>query len=129
MKNIGCHLNIITILNDNVNKFGKLYQIQIEMPLAEGSLESYLKKNPMLKEEQIVAILRQLFAGLKFAHDKNITHMDLKPGNVLIFSGVYKIADWGCSLQLKSYQSTSLKSKLAGTWGYNAPELESKYDK
>jgi serine/threonine protein kinase len=81
-----------------INKSESLLQIFIEMKLADDNLESYLKRTPVLKEGKILDISRQLFAGLKFAHDNKMAHMDIKPENVLILSGVCKISDWGGSL-------------------------------
>ena len=127
MQKINEHENIVNFMSYDLNQLRNpeiLFQIIIEMPLADGSLETYLKKNPILKEEKIFEICKQLFTGLKYAHDNKMAHMDLKPENVLIFSGVCKIADWGGSLQLRSSKSTSVRSEVAGTWGYSAPELE-----
>ncbi|XP_077591796.1 proto-oncogene serine/threonine-protein kinase mos [Stigmatopora nigra] len=66
--------------------------------------------------------------GLHFLHSHRIVHLDIKPANVLVSSeDNYKIADFGCSVQLGTRQETSdivpYLSHTGGTYTHRAPEL------
>jgi len=64
----------------------------------------------------------QLFEAVKFMHDHNVAHMDLKPDNILIPStyGRLTIVDFGLSVRLR--KKTQLQGYV-GTKGYIAPEV------
>lgn len=64
-------------------------------------------------------IMYQIFDATNYIHSNNITHRDLKPGNILMNNdGLIKIADFGISKILTENNWTS-----AGTICYRAPEL------
>ena len=48
-----------------------------------------------MKESEIVDMLQNIISGLQYLHDKQIVHLDMKPDNILIKDGVYKISDLG----------------------------------
>lgn len=39
----------------------------------------------------------QLAKALQFLHERGIAHMDVKPDNIYVKNGVYKIGDFGCA--------------------------------
>ena len=125
------HQNILSYQHFYINpvpliKKKILYQIFIEMEAGESSLDQYLKQchNRRLSEENFIDFFGQIAKGLKFAHNQQCAHLDLKPGNIIIFKNTCKIADWGGSFLLKSKASTTLKSQSINyTKGYVAPEL------
>ncbi len=49
-------------------------------------------------------------------------HEDLKPENIFIKDGVFKIGDFGLSIKLKPLSNPQEKFKRGGTRPYNAPE-------
>ncbi|KAF9485813.1 kinase-like protein, partial [Pholiota conissans] len=65
----------------------------------------------------------QLFEAVKFMHDHNVAHMDLKPSNLLIPSdyGRLTVIDFGHSFRLRN--EAQLLEGHAGTEGYIAPEV------
>ena len=46
-------------------------------------------------QKEIEKVLRHVASALAFAHARNVAHLDVKPDNVLVRDGVYKLADWG----------------------------------
>ena len=66
------------------------------MELVEGpTLAERITEGPIPFDEAI-GIAKQIAAGLEEAHDKGITHRDLKPGNIKIKpNGTVKVLDFG----------------------------------
>ena len=48
-----------------------------------GDLEKYMRNNN-LSEDEAMSFFAMILLGLDFLHGKNISHRDLKPGNILI---------------------------------------------
>jgi len=89
-----------------------------------GSLEEYLLKKGPLPEEEVLHWLHELALGLKFLHDRNIVHRDIKPGNLLLYSdsaeSSLKITDFTFARFL---DPGDLATTLVGTPLYMAPEI------
>jgi serine/threonine protein kinase len=49
-----------------------------------GSLKDFLSTNNRIGNPLILRILREVISGIKFMHDNDITHNDIKPGNILM---------------------------------------------
>lgn len=65
-------------------------------------------------------VIRDLVAGLAYAHSQRVLHLDLKPENVMIFAdGRAAIGDFGTSKFAHGTGRTYIES---GTLGYMAPE-------
>jgi serine/threonine-protein kinase len=65
-----------------------------------------------------VSIVRQVCAGLEYAHSHDIIHRDIKPSNILIEDdGHVHVMDFGLALSLKKRSSSTI-----GTLQYMAPE-------
>ena len=78
-----------------------------------GSLVDILKKFGRLTESIARTYTKQILLGLKYLHDNDVIHLDIKPGNVLINDlGTVKLADFGAARQLTSGQSISKKEEL-----------------
>lgn len=60
--------------------------------------------------------------GLKYSHDHQIIHRDLKAENIFIMDNKIKIGDYGVSKLIKDRNSISL-SQVLGTPVYFAPEI------
>ncbi len=75
-----------------------------------------------LKVEEALAIARQVADGLAAAHEKNVVHRDIKPGNLMITAdGRVKILDFGLALLTEKSKLTQLDTAV-GTAAYMSPE-------
>ncbi|TVZ04276.1 serine/threonine protein kinase [Trebonia kvetii] len=73
--------------------------------------------------DQAVAIGRETCGALAYAHERNVIHRDIKPGNLFLCkTGQTKVTDFGIA---KAMTGTKLSSSgvLIGTFAYMAPEL------
>lgn len=92
------------------------------MPLARGSLADDL--HTKLSDQDILAVMRDIAAGLDYIHRSAILHRDLKPENVLrTQEGTWAIADFGLSRSVAE-DGTRLTDTAAGMGSrfYTAPE-------
>ena len=72
-------------------------QVVIEMEFCITSLSNVIKKiSKPFYVAQIKKIIRSIALGIKFLHDHDIIHRDIKPGNIFIDENcVVKIGDFG----------------------------------
>ncbi|TBH21090.1 serine/threonine protein kinase [Thermus thermamylovorans] len=82
-----------------------------------GPLEERLLRGPLPREEAVKALL-QVGEALLFLHDKGFIHQDVKPSNVFVGEGVYKLGDLGTARPLGDRTA-----EYAGSPHYLAPEL------
>ena len=85
-------------------------------------LRSLLRKGPV-PEKRVIELLQAIAAGLHHAHENQVVHRDMKPGNVLVDqSGTPLVADFGLAKNIDIEESISSKGKIVGTVVYMAPE-------
>lgn len=115
LKNIN-HLNIINLI-DNIVEKDTIYIILEYCSL--GDLNEFYK-NVMVKEIYVKHYAKQLLDSLRYLHNYNITHRDIKPHNILL-SDIYtvKLTDFGFAKENK----IDLSSTLCGSPIYMAPEI------
>jgi serine/threonine protein kinase/tetratricopeptide (TPR) repeat protein len=122
------HPNICTIYE--VGEFGG--HLCLAMELVEGrSLEAEIPADG-LPESSVVRIGAQLADALEHAHQRGITHRDLKTANVVLTpQGRVKILDFGLAVRTRARLDTSTTTtdslaasgSVAGTVPYMAPEV------
>ena len=92
--------------------------------VANGSLDAMRQRCGTIPEARLKVYARQLLEGLKFLHDNNVLHRDIKPQNILVdHQGRLKLTDFGLSRHLSSINPTT---RPCGTPHYMAPETVSK---
>lgn len=88
------------------------------------TLQQWMLDNPKPELEAVRSIVEQVALGLRAMHRKDVLHLDLKPGNIMINAqGLVKIIDFGSS-QAASWQDEAGRKTAVpqGTADYSAPE-------
>jgi serine/threonine protein kinase len=89
------------------------------MARAEGALADTVTPK---QEPEIVAIMKDIAAGLQQLHSIGIIHRDLKPGNVLRHDGHWKLADFGIARD-EEIGTQYPTFRGGGSPAYMAPEI------
>ena len=94
-------LKIISIFGleiRRIDKFNIFFNVLMEAAICDWEMEiiSRKKRNKYYTEEELLYILNNLVGTLAYLQQKNISHRDLKPQNILYFgNNEYKICDFG----------------------------------
>ncbi|XP_036311385.1 serine/threonine-protein kinase ULK3 isoform X7 [Pipistrellus kuhlii] len=90
---------------------------------AGGDLSRFIHTRRILPEKVARVFMQQLASALQFLHQRNISHLDLKPQNILLSSlekPHLKLADFGFSQHMSPWDE---KHVLRGSPLYMAPEM------
>lgn len=92
------------------------------MELVEGrSLQEVIQRGG-LTEERALEVAADTCAALQYAHERNLVHRDVKPGNILLAEdGSVKVADFGIARAINADTVTQTAAVL-GTAAYLSPE-------
>jgi serine/threonine-protein kinase len=96
----------------------------LTMELIEGEmLGAHLARRGRVPLRDVVAIGRDLCAGLGAAHEAGVLHRDLKPENVILArDGRAVITDFGIARAVAQAELARTGSGMVGTPAYMAPE-------
>jgi serine/threonine protein kinase len=112
------------------------------MEYVPGTSLRPLIQQKKLSIDDTVAVMRQMLAGVAYAHSQGLIHRDLKPENILIHEralsegfntpGVVKVTDFGLgsaatttavgSIAYSASMNDAAGKEIAGTLDYMAPE-------
>jgi serine/threonine protein kinase len=111
------HPNIIRCFDSFL--FANRYFLVLEF----AEFGDLLKQVGKIQDEQdLLYISFQLIEGLRYLHERNVIHRDIKPQNILIFGNRrVKIADLGYFKPIQS--SIIMRSRMAGTPVFMEPEM------
>lgn len=120
------HENIVRYYSFDIANDNKEVEIVLEYA-KKGSLKEYIGQRGMLGDKEAARMTEQILRGLKYLHDQNIVHRDLKCANILMMEdGTLKISDFGTAKSIKISSNediAKLCSSLKGTPYYMAPEV------
>lgn len=87
------------------------------------SLADVLDQQTSMPIEKVIAIAKDIAAGLAAAHAEGIVHRDLKPGNILIDeeTGAAHLSDFGLARAVDNPELTA-PGEILGTPRYMSPE-------
>lgn len=71
-------------------------------------------------DSQVKDITSQILNGLSVIHKNGFFHRDMKPDNILVSEGIFKIADYGLAKEIRSQPPYT--DYVATRW-YRAPEI------
>lgn len=112
------HPNLLGIIGV-INLHDKLFII--EEYIEGGNLADLLKENRVIREQEVLSIIRQLCQALNVLHSSGIVHRDIKPSNLMINKeGIVKLIDFGAARIFN--RDSDRDTRLLGTEGYASPE-------
>lgn len=120
------HPNIVTIFEifqDQSN-----YYVVQEL-MQGGNLKEQISNQGMFSEAKVINIVRQLCEALKYLHQHNIVHRDIKSENLLLEKSVYACNDYDVVIKLADFGMASYVDPekglqlFCGTDQYMAPEI------
>ncbi len=113
------HPNLITVYDMG----GLESSAFIAMELVDGmSLRDVIKATGPLSSAQVIPLAVSIAKGLEAAHQKDVIHRDVKPGNVLLgFDGEIKVSDFGLAFVISAMATDS--TEITGTPGFVPPEV------
>lgn len=96
----------------------------IVMEYIEGqSLAQLIQNQYEFSFQQSVHIIREVASALQFAHENDVIHRDVKPGNILISkSGQVKVTDFGIAQAISAKENLTQTGTVMGTATYFSPE-------
>ena len=121
------HPNIMEVYGINIRLLDTTtYCLDILMEVAERDwdkeIRKHLRERTYYTEEELINILKQISSALLYIQQTfNVTHRDIKPQNVLVFTNnIYKLADFGEAKEVKINKQVNT---LRGTELYMSPIL------
>lgn len=123
--------NVIEIYEDGslICKFG---DSEVSFPFymmeyAEYDLKTFLEdENEMYDEASRVELCLQIAQGIKELNDLGYYHRDIKPDNIFMINGIWKVGDLGL-IQMRNKPSLDKEGELLGPRGWLSPEAMNKY--
>ncbi|KND03562.1 CAMK/CAMKL/MARK protein kinase [Spizellomyces punctatus DAOM BR117] len=112
------HPNIVQLIEVMETK-RELYLVLEYAP--GGEVLDYIVAHGRLKESEAKKFVRQIVEALKYCHEGNVVHRDLKAENLLLNSSMQiKISDFGLS---NIFDRSKQLTTCCGSPVYSAPEL------
>src|SRR5438093_2645422 len=93
------------------------------MGLVEGGqLDEIVRREPM-PVRRVVELIVKVARTVHYAHEHNILHRDIKPGNILLDQqGEPHLTDFGLARLVETESTVTRTMEVLGTPSYMAPE-------
>jgi signal transduction histidine kinase/serine/threonine protein kinase/tetratricopeptide (TPR) repeat protein len=115
------HPNIVSLLD-----FGETADdFYLALELADGLILTDWQNERQLTLAKCIQVAEQIAEALRYAHSRNVVHLDIKPQNIIILDVEpiqLKLLDFGLARSILNPQQME-QGVISGTCGYLAPEL------
>ncbi|MGH8677490.1 MAG: serine/threonine protein kinase, partial [Burkholderiales bacterium] len=113
------HPNIVTVYD--IGKSERLAYMAMEF-LEGQELRTILTSGTPIPVDMALEVGAQVADGLQFAHEHQVVHRDIKPGNIMVLNdGVVKITDFGIA-RMRTNQVKTMTGMILGSPKYMSPE-------
>ena len=128
IKNTNCR-GVVNLYGNLIIPKGNEFQYYELMELCERDFEEEIKLKSInmrfYTEQELYNIMLQLISTLAFLQKNHITHRDIKPPNILISNGIYKLGDFG---EIRKMQRDGIVvQRIRGSELYMSPILLNGY--
>lgn len=97
------------------------------MEYAEFDLKSFFEEeSDAYDESERVELCLQIAQGIKELNDLGYYHRDIKPDNIFMINGIWKVGDLGL-IQMRNKPSLDYEGQWVGPRGWMSPESMNKY--
>jgi eukaryotic-like serine/threonine-protein kinase len=112
------HRNVVGIHDTGEDASGAHY---IVMEIVPGpTLEEVIREQGRIEPQKAIAIAQGVCAALEAAHEKDLVHRDIKPGNIMFDAeGAVKVADFGLA---RAAAEATQTQHVYGSVPYMSPE-------
>ena len=113
------HPNIVHCFGGSCESKQRFYAMEY---VPGGTLSDHLLEKGSLPWENVVDFAIQMCEALHYAHERGVTHRDIKPGNFLMTkTGQLKLSDFGLA-SIVSQGRLTASGRTVGTILYMSPE-------
>jgi len=113
------HHHIVGVLDFDIEDDAPFLVLEYAL---RGTLRQRHPKGTQVPLATIVPYVEQVASALQYAHDEELIHRDVKPGNMLLNkNGDVLLSDFGAAIQTQS-SVTVKRDEMIGTPVYTAPE-------
>lgn len=120
------HRNLINVHEFGVSKHGQPYMV---MEYLEGEPLTDIIAQGCLDIPRFINLFLQICDGLRFAHEKNVVHRDVKPSNIMVLrtaegQETAKVLDFGIAKVIVETNQSKLTptGNIVGSPAYISPE-------
>lgn len=113
------HTNLVRAFD--AGEDGNVHYLVVEY-VPGTDLRRLVRTKGKLTVQQAANIVKQAAEGLSHAHEKELIHRDVKPGNILVTpDGIAKVSDLGLAYYINDSSDPRI-GKIVGTADYLSPE-------